>query len=144
MEARTVIIAIFLAAAPIAFGEIAPEVYAAMQRDAPELLQIEVLSADIDREWHKPDSCGFFEFEIERTVVVKARVHAVIRSRANVRSGAIIEIPYTSVKRCSGYAGPRSIALLSKRDRVLAYLMKSDRGFAPAARGASFVHELHR
>lgn len=135
-------IAALIAMSPAALGELAPEVYRAMQQASPELLHLEILSVEIDRDFHKPDGCGFFEFEIERNVVVKAKVLSVIRSRAGVRPSAVLEIEYTSVKRCSGFSGPRSIPVLSEKDRVCAYLEKTSRGFAPAARGASF--EIHR
>ena len=134
-----VLMAALIAVSPVALGELAPEVYQAMQQAAPEVLQLEILSVEIDRDFHKPDGCGFFEFEITRNVVVEAKVLSVVRSRIGIRPGAVLRIPYTSVKRCEGFSGPRSLLLLSEKDRVYAYLAKTERGLAPAARGASFT-----
>lgn len=131
-------LALLLVLALPAFAELPPEVYLAMQQASPEVLHIEILSVDIDRDFHKPDGCGFFEFEIDRNLTVKAKVLSVIRSRSGVRPGAMLEIKYTSVRRCEGFTGPRSIPLLYEKDRVFAYLTKTNRGFEPAARGASF------
>ena|ERR671924_119259 len=89
----------FLLLATPAFAELPPEVYLAMQQASPEVLHIEILSVDIDRDFHKPDGC---------------------------------------VRHCEGFVGPRSIPLLYEKDRVYAYLTKTNRGFEPAARGASF------
>jgi hypothetical protein len=125
-------------AAPLAFGELAPEVYRAMQREAPEVLYVEVLDVDIDRELHKPPGCGFFDFEIVRNVVMQAKVLRVVRSRAGVRPGATIGVTYASVRRCSGFVGPRSIPVLDEGTKTYAYLASAKRGFEPAALGASF------
>lgn len=126
-------------AAPLAFGELAPEVYQAMQRAAPEVLYVEVTDVDVDRELHKPDGCGFFEFEVERNVVVRAKVLRVVRSRSGVRPGTVITVPYQSIRRCSGFNGARPIPLLEEGTKTYAYLTAARRGFEPAARGASFT-----
>jgi hypothetical protein len=136
MAAR-ILIALLIATA--AFAEVAPEVYEEMQRKAPEVLQLEVVDVDVDRELRKPYGCRFFEFEVSRHVTVKAKVLSVVRSRSGVRAGSVIEIEYESLRQCSGWSGPRPIPLLVKKERVRAYLEKGEGGFAPAAMGASFV-----
>jgi hypothetical protein len=136
---RLVFVALLLAASAALLGELAPEVYQEMQRNAPELLQLEVTSVDVDRELRKPRGCPFFEFEVERHVTVDAKVLAVVRSRTGVRPGAVIRIAYTSTRRCSGWNGAGPIPVLAKKARVYAYLAKAEEGFAPAAWGASFT-----
>lgn len=137
-------LAVLLFVASTAMGELAPEVYRALQRDAPELLQIEVTDVEIDREFRKPRGCGFFDFEVVRDVTAKAKVVKVIRSRAGVRPGATIDIRYASLSPCEGWVGPRPIPVLDEGTRVYAYLVHTGRRFAPAARGASFVAEPPR
>ncbi len=125
-------------AAPLIFGEIAPEVYQAMQRAAPEVLYIEVTDVDIDRDLHKPSGCRFFELEVERKVVAQAKVLRVVRSRTGVRPGTTISVTYTSLRQCSGFTGPRPIPVLEEGKKTYAYLASAKRGFEPAALGASF------
>jgi hypothetical protein len=125
-------------AAAVAFGELAPEVYQAMQRAAPEVLYVEVLDVDIDRKLHKPSGCGFFEFEVERNVTMQVKVLRVVRSRTGVRPGTVITVPYQSIRQCSGFSGARPIPLLEEGTKTYAYLTAGRRGFGPAARGASF------
>ena len=139
-------------AAPLVLGELAPEVYQAMQRAAPEVLYIEVTDVDIDRDLHKPSGCGFFEFEVERKVVVQAKVLRVVRSQAKVlrvvrsrtgvRPGTTIGVTYTSLRQCSGFNGARPIPVLEEGMKTYAYLTRAKRGFEPAARGASFSADL--
>lgn len=136
---RIALFAVLLAISPFAFAELPPEVYAAMQRDAPELLQLQITDVDIDRDFNKPRGCGIFEFEIERHVTARAKVVSVIRSKAGVRPGALIEIRYTSLKQCEGWSGAGPIPVVEEGTRVFAYLKKTERGFTDAARGASFV-----
>lgn len=141
---RIVLAALLFLAVPIALGELAPEVYLALQRDAPELVQLEIVDVEIDRELKKPRGCGFFEFEVVRHVTAKAKVMKVIRSRSGVKPGATIEVRYVSLKQCEGWTGARPIPLLDEDTRVYAWLVYTGRRFAPAARGASFAAELPR
>ena len=140
-KAATFVAALLLLLTSPALAELAPETYRAMQRASPELVQIEVVSVDIDRDFHKPDGCRFFEFEIERKVTLEAKVRAVTRSRTGLKPGATITIQYTSMKRCEDFAGPGPIPLLHEGDRVYAYLVKKDRAFETAAMAASFTTE---
>ncbi|HEX6095288.1 MAG TPA: hypothetical protein VF432_03105 [Thermoanaerobaculia bacterium] len=138
---RAFLVALFVFAAPLALGELAPEVYKAMQQAAPEVLYLEVTEVDIDRDFHKPSGCGFFEFEVLRNVTAKAKVLRVVRSRSGVRPGAVITVPYQSLRQCSGFSGARPIPLLEEGMKTYAYLTAARRGFEPAARGASFSPE---
>jgi hypothetical protein len=131
---------LLLIAAEGALAELPPFVYEDLQRKAPEVLYIQVSSTDVHRSLAKPHGCAFFDFEIVRQVNVEARVIRVIRSAVGVRPGDKIEIDYTSVNRCSGWSGPRSIQMLRDGDQVYAFLSRGDRAgsFVPAARGATF------
>jgi hypothetical protein len=111
-----------------------------MQRKAPEVLYIQVSSVQVHRSFAKPSGCGFFDFEVIREVKAEARVLRVVRSETGVHAGDIIEIDYSSISRCSGWDGPRSIQMLANGDRVYACLARHGRtaSFVPAARGATF------
>jgi hypothetical protein len=140
MHKRCLAIAIFLMIATAVLAELSPDVYRDLQRKAPEVLYVQVSSVDVHRRFAKPSGCPFFDFEVIRDVKVDARVLRVARSATGVRAGDVIEIDYSSVSRCSGWSGPRSIQMLRNGDRVYAFLAGRDRtaGFEPAARGATF------
>jgi hypothetical protein len=111
-----------------------------MQRKAPEVLYIQVFSVQVHRTFAKPSGCGFFDFEVIREVKAEARVLRVVRSDARVHAGDIIEIEYSSINRCSGWDGPRSIQMLASGDRVYAFLARHGHpaSFEPAAQGGTF------
>ena len=140
MRKRCLTIAIFLMIATAVLAELSPDVYRDLQRKAPEVLYIQVSSVDVHRRFAKPSGCPFFDFEVIREVKVNARVLRVARSATGVRPGDVIEIEYSSINRCSGWSGPRSIQMLRNGDRVYAFLARRRRtaGFEPAARGATF------
>jgi hypothetical protein len=121
-------------------AELSPDVYRDLQRKAPEVLYIQVSSVDVHRRFAKPSGCPFFDFEVIREVKVDARVLRVARSATGVRAGDVIEIEYSSISRCSGWSGPRSIQVLRNGDRVYAFLARRHRmtRFEAAARGATF------
>jgi hypothetical protein len=127
-----------------ALAELSPEVYKDLQRKSPEVLYIQVSAVDVHRRFAKPSGCEFFDFEVIREVRVEARVLRVIRSASNVRPGDVIEIGYSSINRCSGWSGPRSIQMLRNGHRVYAFLARRGRtvSFEPAARGATFSSAL--
>jgi hypothetical protein len=133
-------IAMFLMIATTVLAELPPDVYKDMQRKAPEVLYIQVLSVQIYRRFAKPSGCAFFDFEVIREVKVEAHVLRVVRSETRVHAGDVIEIEYSSISRCSGWDGPRSIRMLASGDRVYAFLARRGRtaSFEPAARGATF------
>jgi hypothetical protein len=140
MRKRGLTIAILLMIAATVRAELPPDVYKDMQRKAPEVLYIQVSSVHVHRTFAKPSGCAFFDFEVIREVKVDARVLRVARSETRVHAGDIIEIEYSSISRCSGWDGPRSIQMLASGDRVYAFLAKRGRtaSFEPAARGATF------
>jgi hypothetical protein len=98
-----------------------------MQKKAPEVLYIQISSVQVHRKLAKPSGCAFFDFEVIREVKVDARVLRVVRSETRVHPGDAIEIEYSSISRCSGWDGPRSIQMLSSGDRVYAFLAKRGR-----------------
>jgi len=140
-RARVAVIVLQIAAIAL-FADISPEEYRKMQRAAPEVVYIEVSSVAIHRHLGKESGCAFYDFELRRDAVVDAKVLQVIRSSSGLRAGASIKIEYSSIKRCWGWNGPRSIELLEPKARVYAYLVRQGTGtFVPAARGASFSIE---
>jgi len=144
MPKRWLTIAILLPIATTALAELPPDVYKDMQSKAPEVLYIQVSSIQVHRKFAKPSGCAFFDFEVIREVKVDARVLRVARSKSRVHPGDIIEIEYSSISRCSGWDGPRSIQMLTSGDRVYAFLAKRGRtaSFEPAARGATFAGSM--
>jgi len=144
MRERCVVIAVLLTIATSALAELPPDVYKDMQRKAPEVLYIQVSSVQVHRRFAKPSGCAFFDFEVIREVKVDARVLRVVRSQTRVHPGDIIEIEYSSISRCSGWDGPRSIQLLESGDRMYAFLARRGRtaSFDPAARGATFAGSM--
>jgi len=143
MIRRFLTIAILLIATTVV-AELSPDVYRDLQRKSPEVLYIQVRSINVHRRLAKPSGCDLFDFEVIREVRVEARVLRVVRSQSHVRAGDVIEIGYSSINRCSGWSGPRSISLLRNGDRVYAFLARRGRtaSFEPAARGATFSAAL--
>lgn len=111
-----------------------------LQRNAPYVLYIQVSSVHVHRRFAKPSGCSFFDFEVIRQVKLDARVLRVVRSESRVHAGDVIGIKYSSISRCSGWDGPRSIRMLESGDRVCAFLARRGRAasFEPEARGATF------
>jgi len=140
MRERALAIAIFMIFAAAVLADLSPDVYKDLQKKAPEILEIRVLSIGVHRHLAKPSSCSFFDFEVIRNVKAEARVVRVVRSESGVHAGDVIEIEYSSISRCSGSNGPRSIPLLQKGDQRYAFLARRGRTtfFDPAARGATF------
>lgn len=146
MRKRYLAIAILPMIATAVLAELSPDVYKDLQRKAPEALYIQVSSVNVHRRFAKPSGCAFFDFEVIREVRVAARVLQVARSESRVRAGDVIEIEYSSISRCSGWSGPRSIQMLRSGDRVYAFLARRGRtaSFEPAARGATFAVTVPR
>ena len=133
-------IATLLTIATVVLAELPPDVYKDMQTKAPEVLYIQASSVHVHRRFAKPSGCAFFDFEVIREVKAEARVLRVVRSETHVHAGDIIVIEYSSISRCSGWDGPRSIQMLASGDRVYAFLARRGRtaSFEPAAQGATF------
>jgi hypothetical protein len=144
MRKRCIAIAILLILATAVLADLSPDVYKDLQRKAPEVLYIQVSSVDLHRRFAKPSGCAFFDFEVIRNVTVEARVVRVVRSQTGVHAGDVIEIEYSSIRRCSDWNGPRSMHLLREGDRVYAFLSRRGRtaSFEPAARGATFSFSM--
>lgn len=113
-----------------AWAEIPPSVYARMQADADEVLQIEVLKVQgLDR--RGPDEESHF--------TVTAKVVCIGRSASGLTPGQTITIGYSTVlQRSWGWAGPAPIAILKLR-AYTAYLTKSGAAYTPVARSQSFI-----
>lgn len=112
-------------------AEIAPEEYRNMQLSAPESVDVEVVRG----------KTGRVLFSRTVSVTVSAEIVAVERSRTNLSIGDRITITYEHYKNPKkGWAGPRSIPILKKRDITPAFLRfdKEANVYVPAARGASF------
>jgi hypothetical protein len=144
MSKRWLPIAILLTIATVVLAELPPDVYKDLQRKAPEVLYIQVSSVRVHRTFAKPAGCGFFDFEVIREVKAEARVLRVVRSENRVHPGDVINVEYSSISRCSGWDGPRSIPMLASGDRVYAFLARRGHtaSFEPAARGATFVGSM--
>jgi hypothetical protein len=144
MSKRWLPIAILLTIATVVLAELPPDVYKDLQRKAPEVLYIQGLSVQVHRTFAKPPGCAFFDFEVIREVRAESRVLRVVRSESRVHAGDLIAIEYSSISRCSGWDGPRSIQMLASGDRVYAFLARRGRtaSFEPAARGATFVDAM--
>jgi len=140
MRKRSITIAILPILAAVVLADMSPDVYKDLQRKAPEILEIRVLSVDVHRRFSKPSGCSFFDFEVIRNVKLEASVVRVVRSASGIHAGDIVEIEYSSINRCSDWNGPRSIPMLRKGDQTYAFLARRGRTtlFDPAARGATF------
>ena len=140
MRERCVRVAICLILATAVLGDLSPDIYKELQRNAPDALYIEVVSVGVHRSFAKPAGCSFFDFEVIRNVKVEARVVRVVRSASGVHPDDVIEIEYSSIARCFDWNGPRSVQLLRKGDLMYAFLARRGRtaSFDPAARGATF------
>jgi len=140
MIRRCITVAILLIVAAAVLADLSPDVYKNLHKKSPEILEIRVLSVDMHRHFAKPSSCSFFDFEVIRRAKVEARVVRVVRSASGVHAGDVIEIEYSSIRRCSGWNGPRSIPLLRSGDQRYAFLARRGRSnvFDPVARGATF------
>lgn len=111
-------------------AEIAPEEYRKMQLSSDEHLEILVRSVS--------KRSGLFSRDTN--VTVKAEVLVVHRSRSGLSEGDQITIAYTSTKLAKGWAGPRPIPILKRKNETSAFLAfdAEKNVYVPAARGYSF------
>jgi|SRR5581483_2204756 len=117
---------------PSGRAELPPDVYDKLQREAPELLTIEVLAVKTEAK--------AFKDTVYVNVTAEARVRKVQRSKSQLQEGAVISIAYVHRQRKVPVDGPSEIPILAKGKVYPAYLEKKRDGYEPAARGHSFEH----
>jgi hypothetical protein len=128
-SARMVCCALILiiASTPAAFGELPPFVYKNMQDNAPEHLQIKVLSVKT-----KEEKDGI-------QVFAEAKVTSITRSASNLKVGDVIRIDYFHSTR--RVVGPSPVPLLVQDQLYEAFLSRystRDKSYSPDAGGRSF------
>jgi hypothetical protein len=119
---------LLIAGAPAAVGELPPYVYTNLQGNAPEHLQVKVLSVKTK------------EGKDGAEVFIGAKVTAVMRSASNLKVGDFIHIEY--FHSTSRVPGPGPVPLLDQDQVYEAFLSRyssSDKTYTPAARGKSFL-----
>lgn len=114
----------------IALAELPPSAYEAMQSDAPEHLQIQVLRVDIE-----PG-----EKESAQKILIMASVEKVLRTASGVKPGDLITISYQLEDRPPGWVGPGRVPILAQGDTHVAYLkiLEEPETYGPAAGAMSF------
>jgi hypothetical protein len=71
-------------------------------------------------------------------ITVRARVESVIRG-SGLKPGDMVTLRYNHTRPLEpGWVGPAPVPILEPKTRVLAWLNRGRRDFAPAARGRSF------
>ncbi len=113
--------------APTLHAELPPSAYESMQREAPEVLRINVLTVSTD------DS-GSGE-----AVEMLAEVLKVGRSET-LKAGDIITIRYERTNHPAGWVGPGAVPVPEEKEETVAYLKLADGGsdYEPAAGMMSF------
>ena len=110
---------------PVSQAELSPAVYKQMQKNAPEFLEIEVLSVKTT------------EVANDISVDVEARLTRVRRSKSGLKAGDVIHINYG--RRTQLLAGPSPAPLLEKNKKYPAFVVRAhERNYEPAAGGKSF------
>jgi hypothetical protein len=126
MDLRAILMFLLM---PVAYAELPPSAYEAMQAKAPEHLQIEVLRVDVE-----PG-----ESPTQRRVHLIALTTAVLRTASGLKPNEIVNIYYTVTEHPQGWVGPGEIPIPREKDRSVAYLKKTEGGdFAPVAGRMSF------
>jgi hypothetical protein len=118
---------LIIASTPAAFGELPPFVYKNMQDNAPEHLQIKVLSVKT-----KEEKDGI-------QVFAEAKVTSITRSASNLKVGDVIRIDYFHSTR--RVVGPSPVPLLVQDQLYEAFLSRystRDKSYSPDAGGRSF------
>jgi hypothetical protein len=106
-------------------AELSPAIYKEMQKNAPELLEIEVLSVTTR------------ETADEILVEVESRVKGVTRSKSGLKVGDVIRIDYS--RRIKPLVGPSPVPLLEKKKSYPAFLtLAREKTYQPAAGAKSF------
>jgi len=127
---RRILIFTALLALSTLHAELPPSAYEAMQKAAPDFLNIEVLRVEIE----PGDAPG------RQNILVMALVSGVTRTSSGVSDGDLINISYTVTAREKGWVGPGEIPLLEEKEKTVAYLVKDPEtgDFHPAAGAMSF------
>lgn len=109
-----------------ALAELSPCSYKEMQKNAPEYLNLQILSVKTEK------ASESINVEIE------AKVMAVHQSKSQVKPGDVIHLHY--VHNTKPLVGPRPIPILEKGKVYPAFLTKSEdqEFYEPAAMGRSF------
>jgi len=117
---------------PMVFAELPPSAYEAMQAQAPECLQINVLKVEIE-----PGT-----LEDQQNIHLTANVLNIARSAEGLKKGAIIHILYTVTDHQPPWVGPGQVPILKEGATNVAYLKKGEKTdvFQPAAGIMSFRH----
>jgi hypothetical protein len=128
---RALSFVVFFALASATQADLSPREYRRMQREAPEVLRIEVLEVH-----ERPIREREREFEIS----VEAKIRRIERSSARVRDGEVIKIVYTHHRRERAVPGAGEPPLLERGKVYPAFLTKVERErlFKPAAGEYSF------
>ena len=118
---------LIIASTTAAFGELPPSVYKKMQDEAPEHLQVKVLSVKTK------------EMRDGVEVFAEVKVTAVIRSASDLKVGDAIRIEYLHGKRRAP-VGPSPVPILVQDQSCQAFLSysKRDKSYSSAAGGRSF------
>ena len=113
-------------------AELPPSAYRERQQNAPEHLEIQVLSVST----RKTDEPG----RVRTDVRAEAKVERVRRSASGLESGDVIRIRYDHTRHKEPIAGPSEVPILERGRRGPAFLSKDpkSRTYLPAAGGYSF------
>jgi hypothetical protein len=119
----------FSAPAPLAHAALPPGSYTALQKEAPEFIEIEVT-----------DTRSTAAEGETSTHQVTATVTAVTRSASGLKPGDRIQIHYQTPSTPKPIAGPIQPPVLAKGHKSPAWLRKAEnaRHYEPAAYGLSF------
>ncbi|HEX8550694.1 MAG TPA: hypothetical protein VF681_03975 [Abditibacteriaceae bacterium] len=109
-------------------AELPPSVYEELQKDAPEVLEIEVATVALNSR----DGEDLRTISVFATAVVKK----VSRSRSGTKVGDQISLRYLTFEVIKpGWVGPSAIAEVQKGKKYRVWLKKSGAHFYEAARG---------
>ena len=120
--------------ATTAWCEMPPSAYISLQHDAPEALDVEIISAQQTKSETKE--------AFVTSVILQAKVLKVKRTATQLKAGANITINYDHREsKIPGWVGPSEIPILAKGDKCPAYLKQmsgTPAVYQPAARGYTF------
>ncbi|MFV0416182.1 MAG: hypothetical protein ACK5NG_07415 [Chthoniobacterales bacterium] len=121
-------------------AELPPSAYEAMQKQAPEALEIEVLRVELSELPKPEDPEALKKPWPSHKVTVTATVTKILRTASKLEEGQFINIIYNLEERPKMWAGPGVIPLLKKDAKVPAFLERvgGTSDFTPAAGAMSF------